>query len=260
MVADTRKKFPGSALAHDFRLMVNRGLVTGIAGERRVGNISSLGGTYEPIWSGAGSLPFPTTAAPIRIRAGGNAADAAAGTGARLVLVRGLDANWDLTTDLLITAGASQSAQSTKSFIRVLDAVSVDVGTYGGRNVGDVCIERTDATEVALIPAGIGRAQMGFFSVPNGVQAHVCQLEVECETAVSFSLRMWQRKRADIDVAPFSSAEIIGEYVGFTERAHREFCTFPEPLEAKTDIWFEGKSSTGSAAMSLDFHMWLVDV
>jgi hypothetical protein len=258
-----------AAPSDEYRLRVNRGLVPGVVGERRTGHIDNLGTTFEDVWSGVGDIPFLQAAQPLRLRAG-DAADTYTGSGARVVALRGIGADWRPLTQLVQTGGASPSVQTAQPFIRLLEAVVFEeVGIYGGSsggsvvgtNVGDIEIEEVGGSSlVAKIPAGAGRAEMGFYSVPLGKQAHLCQVDMNVETAVSYDLEFYIRQRGDIVAAPFAPVVRVGRFEGLTERANRNFCTYPNALEPCADFWIRAKSSTGNAALAIDFHMLICDM
>lgn len=119
---------------------------------------------------------FPGSASQVRIKAGGNANDTAAGTGARSLLITGLDANWDVVTETLATTGAAQSPPTTTSFIRILTVTVASAGFYSttgiaGTNIGDITLETTAAVYVGALLAVFGRWCVASYSVPRGYRA-----------------------------------------------------------------------------------------
>lgn len=128
---------------------------------------SSTGSAFEPIWPGGATRTLPTTADTVRIAAGGNAADAAAGTGAQSVVVFGLDANYEPITTTLTPNGISASTASTEQFLRVDRAFVTTVGS-GGVNAGNIVIEQSGGTKMNQIQAGEGQTQLCALTVPAG--------------------------------------------------------------------------------------------
>lgn len=72
----------------------------------------------------------------MRIKAGGNAADTAAGAGAREVTLIGLDASGNVVTEAIATNGISASSATTNSFIRLYRAYVSASGTYATAAAG----------------------------------------------------------------------------------------------------------------------------
>lgn len=134
---------------------------------------ATTGGAWDLVWPDGGSKTRPTTAQRVRIRAGGNAADDAAGTGARAVLVSGLNGNYEETSEVLATAGASASDWSTNTYIRMNRGFVTSVGS-GGENAGAIYIEEEggSATQVH-IQAGEGQSQQLSYTVPAAKYAFI---------------------------------------------------------------------------------------
>lgn len=159
-------------MGRDWYIDVAAGRATGYSTVTKFGRKTNItSGSDVPI------APFTptylTTASTLRVQAGGNAADTAAGTGAREVNITGLDANYNLVTETLATAGASASSATTNSFLRVQSVNCGAVGS-GGINAGDITIEAvTGASTQALIPAGFGQTVQMLYTVPAGKTAYV---------------------------------------------------------------------------------------
>lgn len=123
----------GPGAASVAALDIARGRYPGVATFQRFGHNPAVPNTaFEPIWSNSGAYAWPTAADSFRIAAGGNAADTAAGAGARSVVVQYLDADWKIQTETLVTAGASASASSSGTAIRFIRAWVGASGTYTG--------------------------------------------------------------------------------------------------------------------------------
>jgi hypothetical protein len=85
----------------------------------------------KPVLHGADHV-FLSTACTVK--AGGSTVNDVdtTGSGARKVEVNGFDENFALASEVLALAGASASADSTITFIRVFGAKITECGTYGG--------------------------------------------------------------------------------------------------------------------------------
>jgi hypothetical protein len=104
-------------------------------------NLTTASG--DAIWEPGGAYPYLTytgTAKAMRVKAGGNAADTAAGTGARTVTIQGLDENFAIAQETVTLAGASASAATTTTFSRVLRVFVATTGT-GRTNASTIDIE-----------------------------------------------------------------------------------------------------------------------
>jgi hypothetical protein len=240
--------------------------VTDVTFDRNVGRIgyestSIFSGTntgistsFEDVWTYGGTAAFywAQTAAAVRIQAGGNAADDAAGAGARSILVVGLDENWAEATEVITTAGTSASSYTTTTFIRVNTIVVLTTGTYGGTNTGAILLEDASANIWAHILAGSGRSQMAKLSVPAGKTYYLTSVIIEISTGNSGEFRTFVRKNGDDVTTPFSP-EILGQrLVDFEGAINFKLDTYTV-LPEKTDFHGECKKVSGGGTASITF-------
>lgn len=127
--------------------------------------------TPATIWFVGGPYTgFTTNPEKLRIKAGGNALDAAAGTGAQTIIINGLDASGDQISEVVTTNGVIASTQTAQDFSR---AHSYEVLSTGSdkRNAGDIIVEGVTSTAIyGGIPAGFNRSQQTTYTVPRGFQ------------------------------------------------------------------------------------------
>lgn len=132
------------------------------------------------LWQGTGvARAVPTSATTLSI-ASDNAADTAAGTGARTVRIDGLDASGAEQTEDVPMNGVTP-VTSSKLWLRVNAAYAIAAGS-GGVNAGNISLTHTGAAGViAFIAASEGRALMAAYSVPTGRVALVLALRAQGE-------------------------------------------------------------------------------
>lgn len=247
-------------LGAQYETAVALGDVNGTMSVRKYGSNPSVGVTAEFVDAAGGTYAgFLQAAATVRIQAGGNAADAAAGAGARKITVYGLDENWNLAEEDIVTAGASQSSATTTTFVRIHRVRVKDVGTYGGSNTGAIIVESSGAVVMATIAAGTGSTEMALYTIPAGYTGILKALQVEVEGTNSAEVRLWSRERADIVAAPFGPKVLrhqVRDFTGFAQIQFESRILFPE----KTDIWFEATRITGGgdAEVAVEFDLELI--
>jgi hypothetical protein len=240
-------------------LYLKLGLNPDMSIRHKFGSNIAVGTTEEDIWSVGGLYPWAITAETIRIKAGGNAADTAAGLGAQSVEVSGLDENWNEVTETLVTAGASASAPSVALFRRINTAKVVNVGTYTGSNTADINIENTTALQVmGNIAAGGGRTQQSQYTVPLGFTAFIQNVEIDVDANQPGSVFMYERQNADDVTGPtYSAKRIIRSYYGVAGQVNVQEKSTVE-LPEKTDVWLAGSSAAATAAMGVNYDLILV--
>lgn len=148
-----------------------------IAGNRRVtalGNVPAVGAAPSDIWTGGGIYPWMTGATSLEI-VSSSAADAPAGTGARTVLVNGLDVDYNEISTSVTLNGLTPVAL-TPQFFRIQSMLIMSAGT-GKVNAGTITLRNTGAgTTRAIIPAGYGVTRQSQFTVPAGHTLHMVPL------------------------------------------------------------------------------------
>jgi len=214
----------------------------------KYGRNPNIGASSEAIWSVGGAYSgFLTSASLVRIASGGNAADDSSGAGARTVRIEGLDENWELYEETLTLAGASASASSSRSFVRIWRAVVDTCGTYGGTNTGDIDIETTGSVLLARIVAGESQTQMAVWTVPAGRRALLKAVGASVDSTQDIDITFWSRSNADQSVAPFGAARVRQYYAGVTGLFQIGGATrYLESLPDLTDIWMTGGNSVAA--------------
>ncbi|GAF99136.1 unnamed protein product, partial [marine sediment metagenome] len=189
--------------------------------------LRSQGGTYTP------SIVDQT----IRVRAGGDGDDTAAGIGARTIDVTFLDTNWVTTVETLTLAGASASASTSATARRLIHANVVTVGAAGVANTDDIIIEHTTAgDEVGRIDAGLGEMQQAVYTVPAGFTAYITDIFVSVGQADSCDVRLFVIEDVTPVAAPFSALHeewSVRDFVGADDFKLQTFIAVPE----KSDIF-----------------------
>lgn len=240
-------------------LGIARGLLENVSIVHKFGcNANVPNGVFEDIWANGGTYPFPQAAETVRIKAGGNAADTAAGAGARKVLVIGLDENGDLASEEITTNGASASAATTIVFFRVFRAYVTDCGTYGGTNTGAISVENTTSTNVlAMIDAGLSQTQMTMYAVPRGYTAYLSMLSTEVDATKPAEVIMWQRRNFT-NVSVFTSKRMVHRSFTVAGAAPFSFKSYIE-FPALTDLWFSAQGVGAATSVGVTYDLFLVN-
>jgi len=238
-------------------LLVARGLVPGHSEVRVFGNNPACGTTEEAIWFGSVAKTYLSVAAPLRIRVGGDAEDSAAGDGARSIRVIGLDADFEPIEEVIVTTGASQSAETTQSFMRMHKAYVEEVGLYGGTNANDILIESNGGVLMAQMPGGASETQLGWITVPAGKTAYIEKVVWFIPDAALMQVRIKTRENADDIVAPMSPFRT--RWVGNMTQPGIPTNGAPVIVPEKSDIICTGEASTGTHEVSVEMTVTFVD-
>jgi len=254
-------------LQREWLIDIAQGKIAGHSLVHKFGRNSAVAsGTEEGILQiSGGQFIFRTTASTMRIAAGGDVADTAAGAGAREITIQGIDSNLNEVTETIATAGASASSATTASFWRVHRAWVSDPGTYGGNNVGDIIVEDSAGTAShIMLAAGEGQSQYAGYTIPTGKTGYLLSYWGSVgANKDDTELKVWTRNNFNI-VTP-GTAGISAQRLKLNFDGATGFIPYtpvsPElTLEALTDIWVTAVgASAGSSTVSIDFELLLVD-
>jgi hypothetical protein len=161
---------------------------------RNQGGISVVGynaasNTGEDIWDGSAAYTFPAAAAATTI-VSDSANDTGAGdggTGARTVLVEGLDASRNYLSQIVSLNGVAAVTLASQylriNHVRVLTAGS------GAANAGVIQVKHA-ATVLAQIPAAANITQMAIYTLPAGSPGYLVAWRVSASDDAILALQV----------------------------------------------------------------------
>lgn len=243
-----------------FLLEVLKGNVAGHSIVSKSGrNAAVPNGSFELISLLSGARSFLSAPTTVRIKAGGDPADDAAGAGARAITVIGVDDNLVEVAETIATAGASASAATTASFWRVHLAYVSAGGTYGASNIGDCTVENSGGgTDLITIGADQGESQYAAHTISSGQTGFLLGAEITVDAVMPAKIKLCHRGNFNNTTAPVSAVRIRKHWdgvKGVLTYNPRTALPFPE----LSDIWFEAEGSGAQTKVSADFELLLVD-
>lgn len=251
-------------------LDVARSEATAIKSVKKFGRNSAVGTSFVPVsLGGVYRTPQSGSATTVRVKAGGNANDTAAGSGAREVTIIGTDENFTEVTETIATNGASASLSTTAIFTRIYRAFVSKSGTYAsataGSHSGDIVIENTAGTEDWLTIESTnfpkGQSEIGAYTVPAGVSGYVKLRNISIDSGKTVDMVFFQRGNCDETAPPYTAMKaqsvVSGVSGGSIETFGQTEVPFG-PYVGPTDIGFMAKVSTGTASVSCEFEIFIV--
>jgi hypothetical protein len=202
-------------------LDIARGLASGCRSFNKFGRNTSVGSSFVPVSrSGFYRTPQANAHVHLRIKAGGNANDTANGSGAREIVLIGIDEFGDYTTQALATAGASASAQTSKSFIRLFDVYVSKSGTYSTQtarsHAGTITIENAAGGEDWAVivdgTLGRGKTEIAVYTTPRDRSAAVRNITISSDSDKKANIVLYKRENILEVAAPYSSMLMVTEY------------------------------------------------
>jgi hypothetical protein len=161
-----------------FDLQVSRGQIQGHRNVTVFGFNPDVDTTQVTVWPLPSLITFPVAALQMTVSST-NANDTSAGTGARTVVVEGLDANYNEVTET-VTLNGQTPVTMTASLLRVNYAYVAAAGS-GNSAAGDIYIGTgtvtlgVPATTYDIIKFDYNTTITGSYTVPAGYSAYVSQ-------------------------------------------------------------------------------------
>jgi len=222
---------------------------------------------YTPVSDiGIYRTPQAGAATALRIKAGGDAADTATGAGARSVRLYGLNALGDEVEEVLATAGASASAATTNTFIRLYLVEVYESGTYGtqdaGSHVANITIENAAGTQdwaqIQLNGFPSGTTGIGSITVPRNHVGLLSSVQISVDNTKTTDLIILKREGILQTAAPYKPIVKVQEFIGVSRSITIRFDT-PIKFPALTDIGLLAKVSNGTGAVSVDLEVLMLE-
>lgn len=248
-------------VSKDFYTEVAKGNVAGHSLVHKFGRNDAVpNGSWERVALLSVASFHLTAATTVRIKAGGDVTDTAAGTGAREITVQGIAADGTEQTETIATAGVNASGSTTFTFWRVHRAWVSSIGTYSAANTAAITIENTAGTQdLVLVAAGEGQTQYAGYTIPLKKTGYLLSVLATVDSNKVADMKLMTRKNITDTSAPVSSIRLKNYWDGlagvFTFHPRSPSLVLP----ALTDIWIEAQGSGAVAEVSADFEILLVD-
>ncbi len=233
----------------------------------KFGRNDAVGTSFVPVaMGGVYQTPLSSSATTLRIAAG-NANDTAAGTGAREVLLFGIDENGDHASEAVATAGASASSATSTTFMRLYRAYVSSSGTYAtqsaGSHAGDIVIENGagGTTWATLSSTDFPKAQseIGVYTIARGKKGYIPNMKIFADSTKTTDIIFFQRTDILRTSAPHAAMRMATDITITGGESDIMVSTPMGPFIGPCDIGFMAKVDQTTAAVEVDFEIIEVD-
>ena len=161
------------------------GKIAGARVERMIGRNGAVT-TAEDVWSSGGDWAAPATAEVVNL-VSADAADDAAGTGARTILVEGTNDQYALDSETVTMDGVTP-VPTVKKFWNIHRMTIATAGS-GGTNAGLITATSAAAGTPIIdsMSAGASHSRSSIFLVPDGYTAYVPHFAIENDNGTANS-------------------------------------------------------------------------
>lgn len=251
----------------DINLLAPLSWATWTASVNKFGRNSDIdtGTIPEDVWDGGGLYNYPTSAQVLQIASTSVNDTDTTGTGARQVVISGLDLSWNEITETISLNGTT-AVEGTVNFIRVFRMKVFSCGS-GGVNEGIITgTWKTDATTALQINAGNGQTLMAVYTVPanyNGLMSnfYASMNRATNNPAGSYCrVSLFERPDADAANASWQIKHTVGLGVDGSSYISQTWSPY-RSVEAKTDIRVVVEDvSDNDVDVSAGFDLALIDL
>lgn len=224
-----------------FDLQVARGLIAGHSTVNIYGYQPAVATTFIPIWENATDYTFPVAATKMNLA--GSAGDTAT------ITINGLDSKYLPISENVVLNGATP-VSTVKSYLRV-NSMNVAVGSATNPSGVVTLKDLTNTTIYAQINTGVGRTQMGIYTVPAGYTFYLSRIDINTSLNGS-NFATYQNKT-------ITSAGVVQltQQAPFAINYHTQR-VMPRPIPEKTDVVLMSKVNSTSGAVSISQEGYLI--
>jgi hypothetical protein len=246
------------AKVEPFDLHVSRNLVYGHRYVFKFGVCSNTQTAGSTIWNPVtpGFYAYPASATLMQVSSSSANDTNSSGTGARSIIVYGLDANYNEISETVLLNGQTQVA-TTKSYLRINDAEVLTVGSNTS-NVGTIYIgtgsatSGVPATAYGIFAAGYNQLTQSVFTVPAGYTAYISSYTFSSAATTTYNVSgFFVTYQNSVPIIQASARMISGG------NFDRHF-DYPLVYQEKTDMELRASSSTAGVLMTGDLHILLI--
>lgn len=251
----------------DRNLLISSGEVSGYQHVFKFGESDIVSNVKRVIWEGAdtyGDYIFQTTANTLEAISS-SADDAAAGTGAQVLRVQGLNLAMEEIEEDITLNGTSASSATSQSFFRVNRAFVLECGTYatnseGKGNLGNITIRVSGGGDpLGYISAnqGYGQTQQVVYTVPKDYTAFLYGVEFSIDNTKTVDTYLWKRENADQLTPPYTARRLIHEF-NHSGGSPVFQLKYPIKIGQKTDIFMSAQMVAGTAKAAASLEILLI--
>ena len=209
----------------------------------------------EDVWTPGGVRTWLTAAVTLEaISADAN--DTAAGSGAQIITVQGLDGNFAEVEEDITMNGLGASSATSSSFIRVNRAFVKQVGTYHGNNAGTITIRTSGggATQADIV-AGYGQTEQTHYSLPTGKTAILSGFFVSTDGSKSITPTLWHCPGIDDVTTGFVGAQRkLWGATGLQGHLQHDYES-PPRMDGPCDIWWSATVAANNTEVEAGFDL-----
>lgn len=249
----TTKLYIGNTIPSDFLAAVGMGAYSNARAVHKFGFDATVGSSHETIWPESIVYVYRTTASVMKVSSS-DIDDDDEDTGARTVVIEGLDSAHDEISETVILNGQT-AVNTVKSYLRVHRMRVITAGSTGSNEgiiysgTGAITAGKP-AVVHSHIPIGDNQTLQAIYTIPAGHTGYLFNYQCFSGIAKDVDARLCIRAENEV----FQTKAILSFIDG--EATHK----FDAPLEltAKSDIEIQARAVAGGGSISANMLIILI--
>ena len=227
----------------EFYFNVSKGKFNNYSTITKFGEAPNVGSTEVTLWDESSLYPWPTSALAMTL-VSNNVNDSISGTGARKVVVYGLDNQYNEIFEIVELNGTTP-VPLINSYFRNFRMIVIDAGSTGSAQ-GKISLQNS-GTIYASILNGNNQTLMGVYSVPANHTAYIISASSSSSSGKSVTGSLYVR--------PFGQVFQCKYRYNLYQNFARLDLTVPFIIPEKNDIDIRASSSASGTDVTISWQM-----
>jgi hypothetical protein len=217
---------------------------------------SDIDQSEETVWPDGGVASVPSVASVLKVSSS-STNDAAAGTGAQTVVIRGLDSSHNEISET-VTLNGQTAVNTVKQYLHINYIYVATVGS-GGKNAGKLYVgdgivtAGVPATIYGIVDVGFNASTTAFYTIPAGYTAYMYQGSISSgQAGGTAQITGYLVLRGQDNVSRVAAVATLNN-----GQANFNFY-LPIKIDEKTSIEARGIGSSNNNAVAANFQLLLV--
>jgi hypothetical protein len=239
-----------------FELQVARGQIAWHSVVHVWGYNPDVDTSEETVWPDGGTTPVPPAATVMKVTSS-SASDASAGTGARTVLIQGLDSVHNVISEV-VTLNGQTTVLTTKQFLHINYITVMTVGS-GGKNAGIIYVgdgvvtAGVPATIYGIVNTAFNASTTAFYTIPAGYTGYIRSGSISAgQDGGTAQVTGYLVTRGQDNVARVAAVATLNNGQSIYD------FTFPIYIPEKTSIEARAVGSSNNNSVSANFQILLI--
>ena len=231
-----------------FGLALQKGEINKFSAINKFGYNGAVGTSFELISVASANITYPSSAGAVTV-VSASTDDDSAGTGARTVLIEGLDENYDIQSET-VTMDGTTNVVTTNTYIRLF-RMTVQTAGSGGKNAGNITATIGGNEQVRISTDFENQSLVSVYTIPNNYKGYITRMQFSAGKENKTGM-------GALFVRPLNAVFQVKNIVECYRNSMVVDLPNPIVVEAKTDIELRAKNlDSGTLSMSGTFDLVL---